>query len=97
MLYLELLAEELGKEPMSPTGNVRVVVPSGKCAVFDEKEFDDLIEKTNTKLRLLKKLKTQAEKHSELDRRKLSGNLRNPIHSQEICSEKLLNSNPSFV
>ena len=63
-LYIELLTEELRLDPIA--GSIRVVVPSGKCAVFDEEEFDTLIRKTSQKLLTLKTLRKQAEEHSTL-------------------------------
>jgi hypothetical protein len=65
-LYIELLEE--GREPdsKSPTGYAIVMVPSGKCAVFDEKEFDEQIQKTLHRLRELKKLRKEAVEHSGL-------------------------------
>ena len=65
-LYVEILAEELRPDPLVPGGYFRLVFPSGKCAVFDEKELDELIAKTKQKLRALRKLRKEAEAHSTL-------------------------------
>lgn len=66
MLYIELLKEELRKDKTSPTGDVRAIVSSGNCAVFDEKEFDELINRTKQKLRCLISLRKNAESHMGL-------------------------------
>jgi TATA-box binding protein (TBP) (component of TFIID and TFIIIB) len=64
-LYIELLRQELRPDPEAPR-NIWLIVPSGKCAVFDEKEFDELIQKTRNRLRMLKKLRKEAETHSTM-------------------------------
>jgi len=59
MLYLQLLEEKL-------EGRIRHVVPSGRCAVFDEKKLDKLISDTGKRLRELRKLKAAARTHSTI-------------------------------
>lgn len=63
ILYIELFTEQIQADSTVPTGRVRRIVSSGKCAVFDEKEFDELIQKTQKRLRELKRLREQAEEH----------------------------------
>ena len=64
ILYVELFGEERRPDPEARGGYARVMTPIGKCAVFDEKEFDELIQKTQKKLRELRKLREEAAAHS---------------------------------
>lgn len=66
LLYLELQKEELRPDPTSPTGQVRAIVPSGYCAVFDEAELDKVIIAATRKLRELKRIKQEAKDHTHM-------------------------------
>lgn len=57
LLYVRLLKEEL-------RDNAIWVIPDDRCAVFDEKEFDGLIQETTEKLWELKRLRSIAVTHS---------------------------------
>jgi hypothetical protein len=62
-LYIEFLEEHVEQDATSPTGTVRRIVPSGRCAVFDEEELNKLINDVRHRLRTLVALKDQATKH----------------------------------
>jgi hypothetical protein len=88
MLYIELLAEELRPEPKAATGYVRVMIPSGRCAVFDEKELDGLVQKTQIRLRMLKKIRKQAEEHSTLIQEALLRTLEVPFKVEKLVKKQ---------
>ena len=65
-LYIEFVEERVEQDAMSPTGTVRRIVPSGRCAVFDEEEMSKLINEVRHHLRALVALKDKATKHNYL-------------------------------
>lgn len=65
-LYIEFLEERVEQDAMSPTGTVRRIVASGRCAVFDEEALNKLINDVRHRLRVLVGLKDQATKHNRL-------------------------------
>jgi hypothetical protein len=59
MLYIRFLEEK-------HENGVIKIVPSDRCAVFEEATLDKLISETRMQLRELRRLKEQAQTHSHL-------------------------------
>lgn len=65
-MYIQLLTEELVRDPDSPTRITRRIVGADKCAVFDMQVFDEAISSARKCLRRMERLRRQAESHDTL-------------------------------